>query len=306
MTKSVAIVILNWNGINDTKDLLRSISFLSLTSIDCTVIIVDNASTDGSYEFLSTYQNVNHKTVFIRNDSNLGFADGNNVGISKALELKCEYIILVNNDIVVSKNLVIQLVKVAEYDQAVSMVSPKIFFAPGFEFHKALYTKSDLGRVIWYAGGKIDWNNVYTKHIGVDKLDQGQFDKQQETDFASGACVLIKAETVKRIGFLDGRYYLYWEDIDYSIRARRSGGKIVYTSTTHVWHKVSKSSGIGSDLNDYFLTRNRMLFGIKYSSFKTKLALIRESLRLLFKGRKWQRIAIRDFYLLRFGKGSWV
>jgi len=79
----------------------------------------------------------------------------------------------------------------------------------------------------------------------------------------------------------------------------------LYTPKTKIWHKVARSSGIGSDLNDYFITRNRLLFGIRYTKFRTKFALVRESFKLLLTGRRWQKIGVRDFYLGRFGKGSW-
>ena len=103
----------------------------------------------------------------------------------------------------------------------------------------------------------------------------------------------------------DKRYFAYLEDADLSQRIREAGWKVLYSPNAHLWHKVAQSSGIGSDLNDYFLTRNRMLFGMRYASLRTRFALLRESLRLLVNGRKWQRIGIRDFYFGRLGKGSW-
>ena len=98
---------------------------------------------------------------------------------------------------------------------------------------------------------------------------------------------------------------MYFEDTDLSQRLKLAGKKIVYDPSGVIWHKVAQSSGIGSNLNDYFTTRNRMLFGMKYASFRTKIALLRESVRLLISGRKYQKQGIKDFYLGRFGKGSW-
>jgi hypothetical protein len=136
-------------------------------------------------------------------------------------------------------------------------------------------------------------------------VDKGQYDRQEETDIANGACVLIRRQVVEKVGYLREKYFLYWEDAEYSERARRAGWKVVYTPKTCLWHKVAQSSGIGSDLNDYFLTRNRLDFGLWYASMRTKFALFRESIKLLLKGRKWQKIGIRDFYLGKWGKGSW-
>ena len=98
---------------------------------------------------------------------------------------------------------------------------------------------------------------------------------------------------------------MYLEDADLSLRMRRAGWKVLYTPYGHLWHKVAQSSGIGSDLNDYYITRNRLLFGMRYASLKTRLALYKESLRFLLDGRDWQKKGVMDFYLGRFGKGSW-
>ena len=86
---------------------------------------------------------------------------------------------------------------------------------------------------------------------------------------------------------------------------KNRGWKVLYEPKGIVWHKVAQSSGIGSNLNDYFITRNRMLFGMRYASLRTKFALAKESIKLLLNGRKWQKIGVRDFYLGRFGRGSW-
>jgi GT2 family glycosyltransferase len=126
-----------------------------------------------------------------------------------------------------------------------------------------------------------------------------------ETDYASGSCMLIKREVLEEIGFFDKKLFMYWEDSDFSQRAKRAGWRVLYVPQAKIWHKVASSSAIGSFLNDYYLTRNRLLFGLRYARPRTKFALFRDSLRLLIKGRKWERIGVRDFYLMRFGKGSY-
>jgi GT2 family glycosyltransferase len=151
----------------------------------------------------------------------------------------------------------------------------------------------------------MDWKNIYGSNRGVDEVDKGQFDETTETDFATGCFVMYKRKALEEVGLYDKRFYLYMEDADHAQRMKAAGWKILYSGRGCLWHKVSQSSGIGSELNDYYLTRNRMLFGLKYASLRTKFALIRESLRLLVNGRKWQKIGIRDYYLGKFGKGSW-
>ena len=307
MNKSpkVSIIILTWNSIGLTLEVLKDIGKLNTKGLLVETIVVDNGSTDKTQEKLRGYKLQSMSFKLIRNKKNLGFAEGNNIGMRDALKRGADYVLLMNNDVIVPRNLVVQLIKVAERDSKIGLLAPKMYFAKGYEFHKERYSNKDLGKVIWYAGGMIDWDNIYSSHKGVDEVDKGQYDKQEETDVVNGACALIRKEVIEDIGYLDKKLFLYWEDADYSQRARKKGWKIVYTPKTHLWHKVSQASGIGSDLNDYFLTRNRMIFGMRYARLRTKLALIKESFKLLVSGRKWQKIGTKDFYLGCFGKGSW-
>jgi GT2 family glycosyltransferase len=139
----------------------------------------------------------------------------------------------------------------------------------------------------------------------MDEVDKGQYNKVVETDYASGSCMLIRREALKEIGLFDKKLFMYWEDSDLSQRAKRAGWQILYVPQAKIWHKVAASSAIGGALNDYYLIRNRLLFGLRYARLRTKIALLRDSFRILFKGRKWQKIGVLDFYLGRFGKGSY-
>ena len=299
----LAIVILNWNRLADTKKVLRDLEGVAVDGVDLEIVVVDNGSKKDNVTELSKYKSKRFGYKFIRNAKNLGFAGGNNVGIKYAQSMAFDYIMILNNDVILDKNFLNPLFDVLK-NEKVGAVSPKIYFAKGFEFHKDRYNKSEAGRVIWYAGGKIDWANVYGSTRGVDEVDIGQYERIVDTDYVTGTCFLVKSEVLKRVGNFDEKYYLYYEDTDLSQRIKRSDFSIKYVPTSSIWHKVSQSSGIGSGLNDYYTTRNRMLFGMKYAPMRSKLALIRESMRLLLTGRPWQRVGIRDFYLMRFGRGS--
>ncbi len=301
---SVYAIILNWNRKVDTIECLKSIAKTKKSGFNLTTVVVDNASTDGSVDEIKKFVN-NQDTILIVNDSNLGFAAGNNVGINYALFHSAEYILVLNNDTRLDVNLLHELVEAASKSPRGGAFSPKIYFEKGYEFHKKRYSESDLGKVIWAAGGIMDWNNVYGINRGVDEVDAGQYDKSLNIEFATGACVLYSASALKKVGVFDEKYFMYYEDVDLSIRLARAGFAIHFVPKAVLWHKVAQSSGIGSGLNDYFIARNRMLFGLKYASVRTILALFRESIKLLRKGRAWQRIGIKDFYLSKFGKGSW-
>lgn len=308
-TKKVAVVILHYKGIKDTQQCLESVFKADSKGLDLRVFLVNNNPTsvilERSRVKLGRSDRILSKLTLLKPKKNLGFAGGNNLGIKKALKWGADYIVLLNNDTRVSKKLFINLVKEAEKNEKIGILSPKIYFEKGYEFHKRRYKKADLGRVIWYAGGLIDWDNVYGAHCGVDQVDKGQYKKHEETDFATGCCMLIKPFVFDRIGFLDEKYFLYWEDTDFSVRAKSAGIKVFYTSKAHLWHKNAGASGVGSDLHDYYMTRNRLLFGFRYAPARAKLALFRESLKKLLDGRKWERIGVKDFYLGRLKKGSW-
>lgn len=300
----VSTVILNWNGYKDTLQCLASIEKMEIPSdIDHEVIIVDNNSTD---ESISKFSRSKFDFTLLQSKTNRGFAGGNNIGIKHALRNKSDYIFVLNNDTEVDKLLLTHLVAVAKSHPKAGLISPKIYFAKGFEFHKDSYRKNDLGNVIWYAGGVIDWNNIYGSNFGVDEIDKGQYDKIKSTDFATGAAMFINAKALRKVGLFDERYFLYMEDADLSQRMKKKKWDVIYSPKPVLWHKVSQSSGIGSDLNDYFITRNRLLFGMRYASLRTKIALSRESIKMLINGRKWQKVGVMDYYIGNFGKGSWA
>lgn len=304
--KTIAIVILNWNGTKDTNQCLESIEKCQMfrqRRIKCQIVVVDNGSRE---KFKVQSEKLKVEVKIIRNEENLGFAGGNNVGIRFALKHGVDYVLILNNDTIVSKNLVEELVKVADSNEKIGIAAPKIYFAPGFEFHKDRYTKDEQGKVIWYAGGEMDLDNVLGHHRGVDEVDTGQFDEISPTDFASGCCLLIKKEVLERVGMFDEAYFLYYEDSDLCQRVKGKGYRILFVPSAIIWHKNAGSAGgSGSKLQDYYITRNRLLFGIRFAPFRAKLALIRESVGLLLTGRQWQRRGVLDFYLGKLGKGSY-
>jgi GT2 family glycosyltransferase len=319
--KKVFVIILNWNGWKDTIECLKTVKQLSVVSYQLSVVVVDNGSTDGSAEEIKSFallgkdhlrggfqgkvQNFNLR--LIENRSNFGFAEGNNVGIRYALEKDADYIMLLNNDTLVEKNLLNELIKVMERDKKIGVVGPKIYFAPGFEFHKEKYKSQERGRVIWYAGGIIDWQNILASHWGVDEVDKGQHDTMKETDYVSGCAMMVKKEVFKKIGLFNPIYFLYWEDLDFCVRAKREGFKLLFVPKAVLWHKNAQlAGGAGSSLQGYYITRNRLLFAQKYASLRAKLALFRESLKLLMTGHPCKRRGVLDFYLGRFGMGSFL
>ncbi len=307
MIPKVCLVILNYNGKDDTVALLESLEKVVLTGLSLEVVIVDNNSNDNSLSQIETFLSGHeffkkNTTKLIKNNLNLGFCEGNNQGISWGLGRGADFFLFLNNDTLIDKNLLVNLLNTMQSQKEVGILGPKIYFAKGFEFHKDRYKENEKGNVIWFSSGKIDWNNMIFSHRGVDEIDKGQFDKSEPTDFVSGCAMLISQEVVEKIGMFDPKYYLYLEDVDLCERAKRAGFKLWYTPAAYLWHKNASSSGKpGSSLHVYYQTRNRLLFGFKYASFRTKFALLRESFKQLLTDND-RRQAIVDFYFGRLGK----
>lgn len=222
----VAVIILNWNGKSILIDCLRSLSSIETPGVE--LVVVDNASTDGSVEAV---QNAFGERVHvIVNDDNLGFAKGNNVGIQHALDGGADFVLLLNNDTVVDSKLIDSLLHAFAVDPGVGIAGPKIYF----------YTPRDQ---IWFAGGEVFLARGTSRHIGIRQRDRGQFDQKREVDYITGCALMARREVFKAVGQLDPSYVAYYEDVDFCMRAARAGFRIVYAPEGKVWHKISASTG---------------------------------------------------------------
>lgn len=233
---------MNWNRADDTIECLKSCFDLRIKNYELRITVVDNGSTDNSASNIERFVNRKSHIVILKNSKNLGFAEGNNVGIKYALKNGADYVVVLNNDTRVDPTMLIRIIKVARKYPDFGAASPKIFFEKGFEFHKERYKSEDLGKVIWYAGGEIDWDNVYGKTLGVDEVDKGQFGESQETAFATGTCMFLSRKALEKVGLFDERYFMYYEDTDLSMRIKRGGFKVLYVPDAIIWHKVAQSS----------------------------------------------------------------
>jgi len=292
--KKIFVIIVNWNGWKDTLVCLDSLAKVKKQNIILDTIIVDNGSTN---ESVSEIRKKFPKVTLLEAGKNLGFTGGNNFGIRYALKHGADFVWLLNNDTYVDPD-ALSFIRAFD-DPSVGIAGSKIYFAPDHEFHHDRYKTSERGKVIWYAGGLVDWANMYASHRGVDEVDRGQYDKTIETPFVTGCSLVIRREVIDKIGFLDDKYYLYLEDLDYCLRAKQAGYKLLYVPSSVLWHVNAGSSGRpGNPLHEYYLTRNRLLLGLRYAPIRTKFALLREALRFTSPVRKK---AVRDFLFCRFG-----
>ncbi len=241
----VFIVVLNYNGGNELRQCLDSVYKLNYSNFE--VIVVDNNSSDNSFEKARKRFDRFH---FIKNSRNLGFSAGNNVAIKWALEKGAEYVFLLNNDAVVEKNALTNLIEIAEKEKQIGIVSPII------------YNKS--GGKVWFSGGKINWWKMRTEHWQKTKLKRNKSKKNndkngylQKTEYITGCAMLIKRKVFAEIGLLDEDFFLYYEDADFSLRAKRNGFDLGVVESAKVFHSEKSSE---NPQKIYWLVLSGILF----------------------------------------------
>lgn len=305
--KKIGIVVINWKTPQLTIETVESIKKIHHPGFNYHIFLIENGSPDNSLERFKIKYSQDSLITIVSTGNNFGFAGGNNIGIKTAINKSCDYVLLINSDVVVNPDFLTNLFQVIEKNKTMGAIGPKIYFAPGYEYQQEKYTKKDIGHVIWSVGSAIDWNNIYGSNLGIDEVDHGQFDSPcQNMEFLSACCLLIKSEVLSKTGPISEDYFMYYEDNDFCQRIRSFGYTLAYEPSSKIWHRNSGSGQAGGGpLHDYFLTRNRLIFGFKYASFRTKFALFRDSIRRLFIGSPWQKRGVIDFFLHKFGKGTW-
>ena len=255
----VTIIILNWNGINDTLSLLDNLE--RVTYPNFSVLVTDNASTDSSIEKLTMYKkesNSRLRLAILALQKNFGFAEGNNKAIEENKN-ETDYYLLLNNDTIVAPDFLDRLVRVCESEPKLGAVGPKIYFAS---------VDGKKQNQIWYAGGWLNFFAGGAHHYTVDKPlinDQAY----RETEFLTGCCLLIKREVVYKLHTLfDPSFFAYGEDVDLSLRIDRLGYRLGYVPGSKVWHKLATSSGGAKSYNFwYYNVRNNWLIMTRYAQW---------------------------------------
>jgi GT2 family glycosyltransferase len=221
------VIVLNWNGERVIEPCLRSL--LSVRGVDLRIIVVDNHSDDASPEIVRReFPGVE----LVVNDSNLLFAEGNNVGIRRAMELGGRYFLLLNNDTVVDPDFALPMIEAMRRDGSVGIVGPQIRYF-------------DDPERIWYGGGEFHPVVWVPRHRDIRKLRTEISRRAGETAYVTGCALMFRLELALEIGLLDPSYGMYCEDVDFCLRAIGAGWRCRYEPSATVWHKVSASSGGG-------------------------------------------------------------
>jgi GT2 family glycosyltransferase len=234
--KTLAAIVLNWNGLSDTRALLGTLrNCATPEGWRVHVMVVDNGSGDGSAETLAREF---AEVEILALAENRRFAGGNNAGLLRALDEGADAMMLLNNDTEADPQLFTRLILALEQDPRAGAAAPLIFFARPLER-------------IWYAGGTCIPALGLAAHRGLRKDYVGQYREVEETGYLTGCCLLATREAWEKVGLLDERYFIYAEDADWCLRARAAGFKLLFVPTARLWHKVSASSGAASPWKIY-------------------------------------------------------
>lgn len=237
----VYLLILNYKGYKDTCDCIASLR--EITYQNYRMLIIDNDSQDGSYEKLEAdYPDIE----MIQTGRNLGYAGGNNMGIEYAMAKGADYVGILNNDIKVEENFLEILIEAMEKDENIAIAGPAVCGWNQEDVQSA-------GCIINYYKAESGCLNAGKKYPEIDK-------EPVVCDYVTGACLLVRASVLKRIGLIPEVYFLYFEETEWCVRTKKLGYKVCCIPKARIWHKESASIGQNSDLKIYFQDRNRVVF----------------------------------------------
>lgn len=240
-------VILNTNRREDTLDCLKSLADAEYPTMQ--IIVLDNQSTDGSVDAIREQ----FPAVQIINlVENLGYAGNNNVGIESALKQGADWILVLNEDVILDQDCVQRLIEVAENDPKIGIVGPLVYHF-------------DEPTVIQSAGGMLGkyWESI---HLGKNEPDQGQYTEPHSVEWISGCAILVRRAAIEQAGMLDKDYFIYWEETEWCIRIARAGWKIMNVPQARIWHKGVQRSYQPKPSFSYYETRNHLLTLSKHNA----------------------------------------
>jgi GT2 family glycosyltransferase len=263
---SVVVIVLTWNGREDTLRCLESLQAVDYPNWE--MLVVDNGSEDGTVDAVRTaYPGV----TVIETGRNLGYTGGNNVGVEAALNRGAEFILILNNDTVVPSELLQAFVRAAGQYPDAGVFGAKIYFL------------HDPYR-LWYGGASWSPRALLSfENLGGGVLDNGKdFEQVRDTPAVFGAAMFFRAAVVRTVGMLDDRFFLLYEEVDWCFRARRAGFRCLFVPEAKVWHRVSGAfGGSQSPLYEYFDVRNRLLWAEKNLSVRGRIRVWAYTMGLL-------------------------
>lgn len=279
----IGVVTVTYNSEQVLPDFFRSL--WNQTEDNFILYAVDNASKDRGVALLRAEQDPRLRVI--ANTTNVGVAEGNNIGIRAALADDCETVLLLNNDVEFPEDLFFRLYEgLSQYD--CDMTTAKMFY----------YESSNT---IWCAGGTFRAKRLFdTIHYGMNQPDNGCFDTPRRVTYTPTCCLLAKSSVFQEIGLMDARYFVYTDDVDFLYRCHKANLALWYLPKAQLYHKVSSlTGGDSSDFSIRYMTRNRMYFVKKHlpmwcaAVWGLKFLLMTAPVRLLRGHDSWRTFALR-------------
>jgi len=299
----VFAIVPTWNGGELALQCVRSLA--AVESPPLRIAVIDNGSRDGTPDAIRAAA---PGARVVELGDNHGFTGAVNAGLALAREEGAELALLLNSDAVVAPEAIALLCEALRLEPAAAAAGPTVYYA-------------DRPTVVWSAGGAIDWRRGATRMLGIDEVDRGQFGERPRTvAFATGCAMLLRLEWLARVGDFEPRYFAYWEEVDWCVRATRAGARILHVPAAHAWHHISPAAREASPLVHYYMTRNRLLFlrraGLPLSAWVHVLlleyarTLLSWTVRPKWRDKRPQRDAmlraLADFGRGRFGRAPLV
>ena len=288
---SVAIIIVNYNGTEDTIECIKSLKKIDYTNYK--IFVIENGSSQTPTNDQVAY--FKDQTIYIESKENLGFSGGNNIGIRKAMDDGFDYVLLLNNDTTVKPNFLNVLTDAAQKKADAGIIGGKIAF----------YNKQDR---LWYGGGHLNEKYGGGSHERWNELNPIDTGEIREVSFITGCLMLIPTKVLKKVGLLSEEYFLYAEDTDFCYKVIKAGYKLWFCENTLIYHKVSASTGATSAITQYYMVRNVLYLTKKYRAdyHKVNARFTYQIAKDIIRGRKQfapVRCAFMDY--LKGNMGKW-
>jgi len=292
--KKLVVITVNYNGLDDTKKLIKSIYNSNFNELD--IVVVDNGSINN--------ESINIKkefpeTITIRNKSNLGFTGGFNTGLRYALSKGYKFILILNNDTILDKNAITELMEPLKNDRKIAFTSPKLLIWP-------------KKNILDFATSDANFKKSSFRINGHLELDSGKYNKKKEIDVMPGSAIMTRKEIIEEVGLFNEDYFTLHEDFELSYRVKIAGKKILYVPSAKIFHKRGISGDTKNILRNYLCARNRCLFVNKYLGFKDQISYYIYIFKEIYNKNKEKNIlkgeikGYIDGLLNKKGKPKWI
>jgi GT2 family glycosyltransferase len=261
----ILAITLNWQQPEITLTCVRALQAMNYPRLE--ILVVDNGSEDESVAYLQA--NLSPETCLCQLPKNVGFAAGNNVGLQQAIERQFDLALMINNDAFAAPDMLDRIL--AEFSPDIGLLSPKIYYDGERER-------------IWFGNGRMHPTTLDLQQTGRGELDGPAWRQSRDVDYLLGTCLLVNLQAIPQVGLLDDRFFMYFEDLDWSLRFRQAGYRLRLVAPAHLYHHVALSSGgLETPFRRYHLARSGVIFWRHHARLGNPAVILLFRLASVFK-----------------------